>query len=215
MLTGDKAVRRAGLGRHFYDISPAESIPLLQFTYVLPMMYSLGVVTIKTSILLFYRRLFGCHVVLQRIARYFLLFQVAFAVASLITLALICIPARAWWSLGMRAQKCPTMRHVTTLYIWLRSVTVLCDVGVLLLPMHMVWQLHLPLRQRAGLLGVFMLGFLCVTYRARNLVRWMADEICNSACLVALVRLFLLPRLSLTIDVSCTCSSPPLLPPGC
>ena len=163
-------MKRAGLSRHLYDVTPAEIVPLLQFTYVLPMMYSLGVAAVKTSILFFYRRLFGGHAVLQRIVRYFLIFQVAFAVASLIALALICRPVHAWWVLEMRVSNCPTLRHIMVLYVSLRSVTVLCDVGMLLLPMRAVWRLQLPLRQRVGLLGVFALGFSCVPCHPRTCV---------------------------------------------
>lgn len=46
------------------------------------------------------------------------------------------------------------------LYVGLRTVTVLCDIITLLLPIPMVWELQLPLRQRMELVGIFSLGLL-------------------------------------------------------
>ncbi|KAF8241724.1 hypothetical protein K440DRAFT_608226 [Wilcoxina mikolae CBS 423.85] len=172
-----------GIGRHFYDTTFEETEHMLKFTYALPIVYSIGVVVIKMSILLFYRRLFGvCHPTLQRIVRYFLLFQLAFAAASVITFSCICNPVNAWWELELRVQGCPTFMQTMVLYVGLRTVTVLCDIIMLLLPIPMVWRLKLPLRQRMGLVGIFSLGLF--------------------ACGVAIARLALLPALLMTLDAS-------------
>lgn len=39
---------------------------------------------------------------------------------------------------------------------------IVTDLVVLLMPMTMVWKLHLPRLQRVGLAGLFLLGGLCV-----------------------------------------------------
>ncbi|KAI5810694.1 hypothetical protein BZA77DRAFT_327156 [Pyronema omphalodes] len=177
------AVYHAGVGKHFYDLTgPIEAERLLKYTYALPMLYSLGVVIIKSSILLYYRRLFGNNKVMQNIVTYFLIFQWVFAISSILAFATICNPIKAWWVLSLRNGGCPTLKQTMAIYVSLRLVTVLCDIGVLCLPMRMVWKLQLPLRHRIGLLGVFALGFL--------------------ACSVAIARLALLPRLTLSLDAS-------------
>jgi hypothetical protein len=97
---------------------------------------------------------------MQNIVTYFLVFQWVFAIASMLAFATICNPIKAWWVLSLRNAGCPTLKQTMAVYVSLRVVTVLCDIGVLCLPMRMVWKLELPLRHRIGLLGVFALGFL-------------------------------------------------------
>lgn len=91
---------------------------------------------------------------------YFLVFQVLFALASICTFAFVCSPVRAWWSVELHAHRCPTLRQTMRLYTTLRAVTVACDIGVLCLPMKMVYSLKIPPKQRAGLAMLFALGLL-------------------------------------------------------
>jgi hypothetical protein len=67
---------------------------------------------------------------------------------------------KAWWKLELRIQGCPSFHQTMILYVGLRTVTVLCDIITLLLPIPMVWELQLPLRQRMQLVGIFSLGLL-------------------------------------------------------
>jgi hypothetical protein len=124
------------------------------------LIYTLGVVIIKVSILLFYRRLFGKRKRLQQIVLGFIAFHILFAVASILTYAFMCWPVSAYWDLEQRTNSCPTFKKALTMYMTLRSVTVTCDIALLLLPMKMVWDLQIPARQRLGLVCLFALGFL-------------------------------------------------------
>jgi hypothetical protein len=127
---------------------------------VLPLIYSLSVAIIKVSILLFYRRLFGTRKKLQRVVTGFMGFHIIFAVVSILTYAFMCAPVSAYWRLEMRVHGCPTFRSALTMYMTLRSITVICDIALLCLPMKMVWDLKIPTRQRLGLACLFALGFL-------------------------------------------------------
>lgn len=127
---------------------------------MLPTVYSLGVVAIKVSILLFYRRLFGANRRMQRVVMGLIIFQVAFALASCLTFILICHPVRAWWILADHADYCPTFKQTNARYVGLRVVTVVCDIIVVILPMRMVSKLEIPLRQRLALSILFGLGIL-------------------------------------------------------
>lgn len=154
------------------------------------MVYSLGVVIIKLSVLLFYRRLFGHNnPTLQAIVRYFILFQIIFAIASIFAFALVCHPIRAWWTVPLRANSCPTFHQMAMISVSLRVVTATCDIAVLLLPMPLVRRLPFPAKKRFGLAVVFFLGFV--------------------ACVIAIVRLALLPKLTMSLDVSCNGPHPP------
>ena len=50
------------------------------------------------------------------------------------------------------------------------------DIVILLLPVHMVWRLKLPIKQRIVLSGIFMLGGLSVGSRSLNLTTLLLTE---------------------------------------
>jgi len=175
-------VKEGGWGKHFYDLSPSEFRNFLKAVYALPIVYSLGVFSVKFSILLFYRRLFGMKRNMQRLVLWFIAFQAIFAIASCFTFAFICHPIKGWWVLSMRVESCPNFHHTAAIWVSMRAVTVLCDIIVVLLPLKLVAELDLPLRQRLGLSSLFALGTV--------------------ACVIAIARLALLPNMLLTLDVS-------------
>ncbi|KAI5785832.1 hypothetical protein EDC01DRAFT_729420 [Geopyxis carbonaria] len=178
-------VKMCGFGRHFYDLPDvATAIRLLKAMYVLPMIYTLGVLLIKLSLLLSYRRLFQHSPRLQRLIRLFIFLQITFTAGCLLGYAFMCAPPRAWWDFARRADACPSFQRTTVIYVTMRSAVVAWDVVVLALPIPTVWRLDIPRRQRAALAGVFALGAI--------------------ACVIAIARSALLPKMLLGLDVSWT-----------
>ncbi|KAI5847041.1 hypothetical protein DFP73DRAFT_543950 [Morchella snyderi] len=176
------SVKTGGFGRHIYDLDSETICNLLKETYIMPILYNVGVFFIKLSLLLFYRRLFGPNRLLQRLVIIFIIFQVIYTVGSTGGLIFICSPVYAWWYVSLRATKCPDFIKTMTIFLSLRAVSVFTDVLVLLLPMKMLWDLKIPVRQKLGLGVVFGLGIM--------------------ACVTATLRLAYLPRLLTTVDVS-------------
>lgn len=71
---------------------------------------------------------------------------------------LICIPVSHNWDPTVPAH-CGSKHLIAIIppIPW-----IVTDVVVLLMPLGMVWKLHLPVLQRIGLVGLFLLGSLCV-----------------------------------------------------
>lgn len=136
----------------------ADQIP--QITYVMPILYNVGVFFIKLSHLLFYRRLFGQARTLQRMVKVLVAFQVMYTVAHCLGLVFVCRPVAAWWTLSLRADHCPGFSQTMIIYVSLRSVSVFADVVGLLLPMKMLRDLKIPTRHKAGLGVIFGLGIM-------------------------------------------------------
>ena len=113
--------------------------------------------TIKISILLFYYRIFTTQPWVR-----ILQFVGAFLSMWLISATLVainqCTPIAGFWDRSLEA------RCINS-YAWILAegaVTILADIVLLVIPMPMVWQLKLPKRQKAALMGVFLLGGLLV-----------------------------------------------------
>ncbi|CUS11602.1 unnamed protein product [Tuber aestivum] len=175
-------VKQAGIGKHILELEFDEVLRLLKITYALPIIHTLGLYPIKISLLLFYRRLFGPHRSLQRAVRYFIIFETIHTFGSCIGFVFMCAPVSSWWNIFRRADDCPTFHETMAIYVGVRAVSVLTDILVVLLPMKLVWDLRVSARKKIGLATVFGLGVI--------------------ACIAAILRLALLPRLLLSLDVS-------------
>ncbi|KAL7272301.1 hypothetical protein RUND412_004893 [Rhizina undulata] len=179
-------VHHAGFGKHFYSTGYAQAGHLLKITYALPIIYTVGVTSIKISLLLFYRRLTITGPVMHKVIKWMIATQVLCGVGTIFGLAFICSPLQGWWNLDVQKSitNCPNYSQTTAIYITLRTISVLSDIIILLMPVSMVWKLDLPVKQKLGLAGLFTLGML--------------------ACVAAILRLTYLPAFLLGIDVSWT-----------
>lgn len=126
----------------------------------MPIVYTLCILFIRLSILFFYRRLFGPNRNLQRIVSAFVWYEAIYTTVITLGCIFICNPVNSWWDLSRRADDCPTFRRTMGLYVGVRSLGVLEDVLILLLPMKFVFGLKLPLREKVGLCLIFSLGAL-------------------------------------------------------
>ena len=70
--------------------------------------------------------------------------------------ALICIPVQMNWDPTVKGH-CGNARllGIVTPLPWIAT-----DLAILILPLPMIWHLHLPTLQKFGLVGLFLLGGL-------------------------------------------------------
>lgn len=122
----------------------------------------------KTSILLFYFRLFGTPGTRPGFRKVLYTTQalvVVWLVASLIPGTFRCHPIRAMWS--PLVVDAPNVRvyciNDTDYYIASSAFNVALDLWILVLPLPIVWKLQLSARRKVGLTGIFLLGGLCVS----------------------------------------------------
>ena len=119
----------------------------------------------KTSILLFYFRLFGTHRRFKKLLYITQALVVVWFIASLIPAIIRCLPIHDSWNPSVVGSL--DIRHYCIqggdYLIASSAFNVALDFWILALPLSVVWKLQLSTRRKVGLSGVFLLGGLYVT----------------------------------------------------
>lgn len=130
-----------------------------QITMSTQVLYIISLCNIKFSILFFYDRIFGAP---KPTFRYILLamgcFVIAYGVAGVLGSILQCVPtsSNSWKPYSNSASLCI---HFSLVFI-MGVVNVVTDVGILSLPIPLVWSLRMSKSRRWQVVAVFSLGGL-------------------------------------------------------
>ncbi|KAL8998577.1 MAG: hypothetical protein Q9169_002417 [Polycauliona sp. 2 TL-2023] len=130
-----------------------------KMSYVFQIFYAHALTLIKSSILLFYCRLFPRQSTSKSWTAcvYGLLaIFVAWYIAATLVVIFQCRPISYYW---MRQGDGQCIDEMTFLY-FAQAMQVLTDVLTLTLPIPVVWKLQLPRNKKFGVLGIFLLGSL-------------------------------------------------------
>ena len=82
--------------------------------------------------------------------------SVAFSIAAIIVFIFQCHPIHYFWERRGKGH----CVDITKFYLAAASLDMINDVTIIILPLHMVWQLHLPRWQKIALSGAFLVGLL-------------------------------------------------------
>lgn len=111
----------------------------------------------KASVLLLYLHIFGtASVKFRRTVWAVLIFTGAYATAAMLASVFNCSPREKRW----KPQLPGRCIHLLTLCVTSCVVNVILDLTIFVLPMKLVWNLRLPIRERIGLSLVFTAGAL-------------------------------------------------------
>lgn len=169
-----------GLGKHIFLIK--KRVPFAQGVLAAELLHTPASTVIKFSILLHYRRLFPgkkFRNVLWAIAG----FLIIFTVARMLSLLTQCTPIAALWN--RRAHSNAHCNDFGPALIVFAVVNTISDIAILILPMPILWHLHVDKTRRKQLIGVFGLGGLYVW--CRKPIAWSFGWLRNSAACVWLV----------------------------
>jgi hypothetical protein len=149
---------------------------------------------------------------------------IGFGIGSVVTVLLQCLPLSALWD----AEKAAGAHCIKVIdfYYANAAISLAADVTILMLPIKVLWGLHMPLRQRIGLCALFGLGGLCVvpvfTLHFRQVPRPLSPpesicsidlsmkprslaNLCSRACVAGISRLTslksLLASTNITVDL--------------
>ena len=113
---------------------------------------------IRISILLFYHRILATPKSrLNRVIKAMLLLQVPYIIVYSILPAFICRPLYMAWH-PLQRQLYFKDWYYYHIAVALYSTSMTFDIILLVLPIYPVWQLQMPLKRRASVSLVFMLG---------------------------------------------------------
>ncbi|KAL8652303.1 MAG: hypothetical protein Q9210_002761 [Variospora velana] len=175
---------------------------------VIDLMYGPIAFCAKLSLLLLYYRLFARH----RWIRYLVYFGIgsvaAMYTAGTIVYGYLCLPrpGQSWIEAGLSAR----CHNQFIMISYVRGpFNLLSDLYLLLLPLPAVWQLHLPLRKKLGIAGIFLTGsFACIAsifgLYFRVLLYRSSDLTWNLAPVLA--------TLVVELNIGTICASLPTLP---
>ncbi|KAL9111934.1 MAG: hypothetical protein Q9227_003784 [Pyrenula ochraceoflavens] len=149
-----------GLGRHFDTISPPEFLALMKTLYGSIPIYLTGLAVTKVSIIVQYKRVFVGDKI-QRACNIALGIVIVYGMWTFWSGVFTCFPVAKFWDKNIKGGYC---LNNTALWFTNASVNIATDLLVFSLPMPVLHSLHLPKRQKIGLMLVFAVGlFVCIT----------------------------------------------------
>ena len=126
-----------------------------QCLFAYELIYASAILTIKLCILSFYRRIFA-------VAEFKILSSIVVAVVIAWWIAIVlvsifsCHPINGFWDATVK----PRCINTEAFFVGNAVPNIVTDIIILLLPIRMIWRLHVSRDQKLALSFVFMLGGL-------------------------------------------------------
>ena len=113
-------------------------------------------------------------------------FMIAWTTSSLIVIICQCTPVKFFWDRGIEGGRCI---NANAFYFSIGLISTIVMVSVLLLPLPIIWHLHVSMTKKLGLAFSFTLGVLWVKPPLRLIVLLMNM---SSVCVSSIIRLVVL-----------------------
>lgn len=160
-------VNRYKAGRHSWDVPVANYQGMIDWIKIEDALYLFGIMFAKITFILLYLRIFGVN---KRFtwACYALAFIViGYCLACALAILIGCSPASKNWDL-MEEGTCISL---ITLLIVIGGFNVATDFSLLLLPIPLIWNLHMPWPKKLGIFATFATGaFVCAIAVVRTAI---------------------------------------------
>ncbi|KAH7357490.1 hypothetical protein BKA66DRAFT_500989, partial [Pyrenochaeta sp. MPI-SDFR-AT-0127] len=161
-------IRTYGFQWHAWDQTPQTSITSRQITLAIEILFLESTTLIKISILCFYRRLTNGSI--SKVFLYWVWASIASVVCYSVIFSFIIIfsytPVKGYWHLfdtSWRLQNELKSLNEGAVIVAVAVIGTLQDLFICALPMILVWNLQVPTRQKAALIGIFGVGLVtCV-----------------------------------------------------
>ncbi|KAL4814968.1 hypothetical protein BDW67DRAFT_191983 [Aspergillus spinulosporus] len=160
-VTSYYVIKQNYVGYHIWDVPlDWDSTPGAKFSYVTELLYNSILALIKTSILLFLLRLTGQKKAVRRTIIALLVLNAIAAVATFLITTVNCLPVASNWDPDSYPdKKCISFADFVT---GMASVSIFTDFLVLLMPTWIVYNLHIPKRQKIMFVGILSFGLITV-----------------------------------------------------
>ncbi|KAF8848944.1 hypothetical protein BDZ45DRAFT_540839, partial [Acephala macrosclerotiorum] len=161
----EDSVDRYGGGFHAWEVTEEDMTNFMKVSYAGLLVYGPCALLIKFSLLLISTRLFTSFPTAIFYVQLFMLLMLLYYLAMQFVKILICDPISSFWSLQNR--KCFNQHSI---YLADTIVSVITDFAVLVIPMPLMWLLHLPVKRRLRVIGLLGAGGVAVTASVARLV---------------------------------------------
>ena len=136
-----------------------------QIEFAFELTYAILITMIKISILLFYRRIFPAETIGARYRLVWwiiLVWSVLWSISVFFSATFQCLPSSYYWT-KVTMKTHGTCLNITALLISTAVLNIVTDVGILILPMPIVWRLQIQNPQKVAVSSIFLLGgFVCM-----------------------------------------------------
>ena len=133
-----------------------------QMAYLTAIFWQLTMPAVKTSLLLFYVRIFPNHR-MRMVACITGAILWSFGLASTIVDIDVCTPIRSYWAIPINGHVEGHCVNTHVFYIFVAVMQLLTDIAVLLIPLPFVWRLQISDAKKVALSIIFLLGSLYVS----------------------------------------------------
>lgn len=159
------------------------------------MLWATSLMFTKASILLFYMRIFDVDNYFRTVAQLATGAIVLWCLSVVLSSILLCWPFAYNWDQSIPGH----CGNQVLSYIITGAFNIVTDLIVLCMPMPIIWKLQMPRANKVALTIIFAIGFLWVSQI--NLVLCPADQSLRSICIVSIVRIVAISKISYT-DIS-------------
>ncbi|OTB07052.1 hypothetical protein M426DRAFT_93422 [Hypoxylon sp. CI-4A] len=183
------------------ELSPEQVEHFLIMLYADNICYSCCTATIKLSVTLLYRRIFVTPI-FKHITSVLIAVLVCWGTAIAFTQAFSCTPVEASWILA-KTEHCIDS---TKFYDAVGISNIIFDFTLLLLPLPMIWRLHMDTRRKIQVSCVFFVGsFVCIcsVLRVVFLQKLSTTDVSGSIWIVGIWTI-----VESAVGVSCACMPP-------
>ncbi|KAH7146086.1 hypothetical protein EDB81DRAFT_947156 [Dactylonectria macrodidyma] len=156
---------RYGEGLHIEYLEPTNVPTYTQVMLSQGLIYGLCQMFIKLSYLSLYLRI-APHKT-YRLALYISMVLVAaYGISGALVSMLLCLPFEKLWQPDIPGH----CIDINTFYMFNTTTNIVFDIAIYIMPLHILWNLNLPKRQRMALVLVFALGFVVLIASVFRLV---------------------------------------------
>ncbi|KAF4303481.1 hypothetical protein GTA08_BOTSDO09187 [Botryosphaeria dothidea] len=192
-----------GLGKHIADVDPTKRDMFVKLMVAAATLYNTVMLACKLSILLLYRRLFPIQSFTKRwwcVAIFTITYSLAIAIAS----AAGQTPVASKWHINESDDKCGAK---CAFYVANSAFNLTTDILILLLPIPIIKNLSLELRQKVTLYILFALGSATVivsAVRLQSIIAFLRDD--NGDITFQTTKLAVWCLVETTISIVCVCA---------
>ncbi|KAH8698139.1 hypothetical protein GQ44DRAFT_787284 [Phaeosphaeriaceae sp. PMI808] len=150
---------RYGLGLHLWDVPFTTFIKLSNLCLnkvgaIAGVFYGISIMFTKLSILSFYLR-FSTFQKIRIVIYVIMAFVIIYSFIGSFEFLFRCRPIAKYWDLSISYGSC--IDH-TKIFIFSGAMNTATDIIILILPVFILWNLHLPRRQKIGVILILMTG---------------------------------------------------------
>ena len=145
---------RLGAGLHTRDMSKDHVQQLTRMTFIGAAVYYPSLLGYKMSILFLYLRLFSVSKVYRCCIWLAMFITCGYILSNFLTQMFMCQPIVKYWRPEIPGH-CISLTTVIYLFTSLNFIT---DLMIFVLPLPMIWRMHLSLKDKAGVSMIFILG---------------------------------------------------------